>query len=118
MGLPAGKREPKKKRAQQRCAPTKAEVRRLFEFFDHYGELQLGLGEGLDDSGLGGFGSGVAGGGHFTDQEVLGALEHLDLLPGTGTLHLSTQHRNRIRFDRQAAQIRTASPPRRCEGGL
>ena len=48
----------------------------LFEFFGHYGKLQLGLGERLDDNGLGGFRSGVARGGHFADQQVLRAFEH------------------------------------------
>jgi hypothetical protein len=50
--------------------------RKLLEFFGHYGELELGFGEGLDDDGLGAFRGGVARGGHFADEEVLGALEH------------------------------------------
>ncbi len=75
MGLPAGKREPKKKGAAA-LRPTKAKVRGLFEFFGHYGELELGFGEGLDDGGLGVFGSGVAGSGHLADEQILRAFQH------------------------------------------
>jgi len=56
-------------------APT-VEGRRLLELFGHYGELELGFGEGLDDDSLGAFRGGVARGGHFAYQKVLGALEH------------------------------------------
>jgi len=56
--------------------PYKGKRERLFEFFGHHGELQLGLGEGLDDDGFGAFRGGIASGGHFADEEILGAFEH------------------------------------------
>lgn len=56
----------------------------LFELFGHDGELELGLGERLDHDGLGAFRGGVARGGHFADQEVLGALEHFLFAEGEG----------------------------------
>jgi hypothetical protein len=49
---------------------------RLFELLGHYGELEFGFGQGLDDRGFGVLRGGVAGGGHFADEEILGALEH------------------------------------------
>lgn len=52
-------------------------MKSLFELFRHDGELKLGLGKGLDDDGFGAFGGGVSRGGHFADQEVLRAFEHL-----------------------------------------
>src|SRR5438094_9190042 len=68
-----------KKRARATCPLRKsaaAEPAKLFEFLRHDGELQLGLGERLYHQDLGQFGSGVLGGGHFADEQVLGALEH------------------------------------------
>ena len=50
--------------------------KQLFEFFGHYWELELGFSQGLDDDGFGAFRGGVARGGHFTDQEILRALQH------------------------------------------
>jgi hypothetical protein len=49
------------------------EVLRL-EAFLHLRELQFGFGQGLYDEAFGVFRSEVASGGHFTDQEILGAL--------------------------------------------
>ena len=51
-----------------------AEAWRLLELFLQLGELQLGLSERLHNEALGVFGSQIARGGHFTDQEILGAL--------------------------------------------
>ncbi len=48
----------------------------LFKFFGHDGKSELGLGQGLYDGGLGVFGAGVAGSGHFADEEVLRAFQH------------------------------------------
>jgi hypothetical protein len=48
----------------------------LLEFLGHDRELELGFGKGLDDDGFCAFGSGVARGGHFTDEKILRALEH------------------------------------------
>jgi hypothetical protein len=56
----------------------------LLEFFGHNGELEFGFGQGLDDGGFGVFRGGVARGGHFTDQEVLGALQHFLFAEGEG----------------------------------
>jgi hypothetical protein len=72
----------------QHAAPQQADGEKqktvLFEFFGEDGELELGFGEGFDDGGLGGFGSGVAGGGHFADEQILGALEHFLFAEGEG----------------------------------
>ncbi len=48
----------------------------LLEFFGLNGELQLGFGERLHDDGFGAFRGGVAGSGHFADEQVLRAFEH------------------------------------------
>ena len=48
--------------------------RLLFEAFLQLGELQLCFGQGLYDEAFGVFRGQVASGGHFTDQEILGAL--------------------------------------------
>src|SRR5258708_4213287 len=48
----------------------------LFKLFGHYGKRELGFGQGLDDGGLGVFGSGVAGSSHLADEEVLRAFQH------------------------------------------
>ena len=53
--------------------PYKAE---LFEFFGENGELELSFGQGLHDDGFCTFCSGIAGSGHFADEEVLRAFEH------------------------------------------
>jgi hypothetical protein len=47
-----------------------------FESFLHLRELQLCFRQGFHDKPLRVFGSEVASGGHFTDQEILGPLEH------------------------------------------
>jgi len=57
----------------EKAAPTRA---RLFEFFGHDGELELGLGKRLHDNGFGAFRGGVTGSGHFADEEILRAFEH------------------------------------------
>jgi hypothetical protein len=44
LELPAGKREPKKE-GRSGAAPLQGKRKRLFEFFDHHGKLQLGLGK-------------------------------------------------------------------------
>src|SRR6266576_3314328 len=71
---------PKKQKAGKSNLPLRksaaAEPAKLFEFLRHDGELQLGLDERLYHQDLGQFGSGVLGGGHFADEQVLGALEH------------------------------------------
>jgi len=46
--------------------------------------LELGLGERLDDGGFCAFRSGVAGSGHFADEQVLRAFEHLLFAEGEG----------------------------------
>ena len=61
-----------------------AAERQLLEFFRNYRELQLGLGQGLDDHPLGAFGGGVLGGSHFADEQVLGALQHFLFTEGEG----------------------------------
>ena len=68
----------KKRRAPAADAPLQEEKEKaeLLEFFGHDGELELGLGQGLDDGGLGAFRRGIAGSGHFADEEVLRAFEH------------------------------------------
>src|SRR5712692_946680 len=68
----------RKKEGRGGAAPLQREkdTNELFEFFGHQGELELGLGEGLDNGGLGVFGGGVAGCGHLADEEVLRAFEH------------------------------------------
>jgi hypothetical protein len=63
-----------KKRAALGCPPGRWQ--KLFEFFGEDGELQLGLGERLYDDGLGAFRGGIAGSGHFADQEILRAFQH------------------------------------------
>jgi hypothetical protein len=45
-----------------------------FEGFLHLGELQLCFGQGLHDEAFGVFRGQVASGGHFADEEILGAL--------------------------------------------
>src|SRR5205823_12015749 len=61
-----------------------AAARQLLEFFRNYRELQLSLGERLNDHSLGAFGGGVLGGSHFADEQVLGALEHFLFTEGEG----------------------------------
>ena len=71
--------EAKEKAGSRSCPPGKeAPPKRqgLFEFFGHDWKLELGLGERLDDGGLGAFRGGIAGSGHFADEEVLRAFEH------------------------------------------
>ena len=55
-----GRKGKKEGRSMLRPYKEKEEKTRLFEFFGHYGELQLGLGERLHDDGLSGFRGGVA----------------------------------------------------------
>jgi hypothetical protein len=66
----------KKKNGQPGAARWRRFVtgRLRFQGFLHLGELQLGLGQGLYDETFGVFRGEVASGGHFTDQEILGAL--------------------------------------------
>jgi hypothetical protein len=45
-----------------------------FEGFLHLGELQFGFGQGFYDEAFGVFRGEVASGGHFADEEILGAL--------------------------------------------
>src|SRR5712692_8703852 len=68
----------RKKEGRGGAAPLQREkdTNELFEFFGHQGELELGLGEGLDNGGLGVFGGSVAGSSHLADEQVLGAFEH------------------------------------------
>src|SRR6202171_3455215 len=72
-----------KKRGAAPLRPYK-ENKKLFEFFGHYRELKLGLGEGLDDGGFCAFRSSVAGSGHFADEQVLRAFEHFLFAEGEG----------------------------------
>src|SRR5271170_2782321 len=53
----------------QHAAPLQRQ--KLLEFFGHYRELQLRLGQGLYYGGFGVFRRSVAGGGHFADQQIL-----------------------------------------------
>ena len=46
--------------------------------------MELGLGERLDDGGFCAFRSGVAGSGHFADEQVLRAFEHFLFAEGEG----------------------------------
>ena len=71
-----GRMSGQKRRASATADALTRKIEKLFEFFDHYGELQLGLGERLDDDGFGAFRGGVAGRGHLADEEVLRAFEH------------------------------------------
>ena len=57
---------------------------KLFEGFGHDRELQLGFSERLYDDRFGAFRGGVARGGHFTDEKILGALEHFLFAEGEG----------------------------------
>ena len=59
-------------------------TKKLFEFFGHYRELKLGLGEGLNNGGFCAFRSSVAGSGHFADEQVLRAFEHFLFAEGEG----------------------------------
>ena len=72
--------EKRKKRAAKKAARQGKEAPRrrrgLFKFFGHYGELELGFGQGLYDGGLGVFGGGVARSSHLADEQVLRAFEH------------------------------------------
>jgi hypothetical protein len=60
--------------------PQAARLRRIvtgrlrFEGFLHLGELQFGFGQGFYDEAFGVFRGEVASGGHFADEEILGAL--------------------------------------------
>src|SRR5215472_17902192 len=79
-----------KKRARSTCPLGKKSCRKgrktsqLLKLLRHNGDLQLGLGERLYNQALGQFGSGVLGGGHFADEQVLGALEHFLFTEGEG----------------------------------
>ena|ERR1700722_5988031 len=80
--MPAGKMLEVLNWGAVRCAPTTEN--QLLEFFGHHRELQLGFGQGLDDDGFCTFSSGVARGGHFTDEKILRALEHFLFAEGEG----------------------------------
>ncbi len=82
FGLPAGELLKVLNWGAASCAPH--ERQKLFEFFGHYRELQLGLGQGLDDDGLGAFRGGVARGGHLADEKILRAFEHFLFAEGEG----------------------------------
>jgi len=66
-----------KKRTGSLGLPVERKIvtgRLRFEGFLHLWELQLGLGQGFYDEAFGVFRGEVASGGHFADQEILGAL--------------------------------------------